>query len=671
MPSAAQTPDTIDTLLDQGDLALSQGQLDQARAHYEAVLALDPEQFDAWHLLGVVAMQAGQLDEAIRRFDKAVAIAPDEAMAHTNLGLAWVLSQNNAKALPCFNQALALEPGFAEAHLGRGRCLADQQQWQEAADNLAQALAGLPTNPEAHFQMGRACLALGRHPEVVTHNQQVLATLPQHTAARVNLGHAQLALRQFKEAAQSYEQALAQDPSMASALTRLGEAHLALSQPEQALACYERALALQPRQADVLGALGTGLYRLGRVADATRCFKETLAQVPDDVATLSNLGGALRDSGQLDEALRCCTRAAELEPGHFGAQMNLANVLYDLGQWQQAGQAYARVNAIQPQHADSLWGQGWCDLVQGNWERGFPLLEWRWKKASMAAAWRPFIQPLWLGQGDLRGRTLLLHAEQGLGDTIQFSRYASMAAAQGAKVILEVQPPLKRLMGSLAGPAMVVARGEDKLPPYDLHCPLMSLPLAFKTTLSSIQTPQSYLSADPQLVDIWAARLGPKTRPRIGIVWSGNAQHVNDNNRSMPLATLLSGLPDGVQLFCLQKDIRDSDAEVLRHNAAVTVLPEALETFEDTAALIAHMDMVVTVDTSIAHLAGALGKPTWVLLSRHHDWRWLLERQDSPWYASMRLLRQTTPGQWAQPLQELRTLVAHMLAPQGSSTHLH
>jgi hypothetical protein len=270
---------------------------------------------------------------------------------------------------------------------------------------------------------------------------------------------------------------------------------------------------------------------------------------------------------------------------------------------------------------------------------------------------------------DLRGRTILLYAEQGLGDTIQFCRYASQVAALGAKVILEVQPPLKKLMQSLPGDVQVVVRGTYPMPAFDCRCPLMSLPLAFKTTPASVPSPTAYLHADPALVRIWATRLGSKTRPRIGLAWSGNAAHRNNANRSVPLARLLSALPPGIDTYVLQKGVTDEDMATLQAHG-VHHLPQALENFDETAALVAHIDLVISIDTSIAHLAGALGRPTWVLLSAILDWRWLLDRADTPWYASMRLFRQPATGQWDAPLQDMAGAL-HAQFALAPATHPH
>ncbi|MDE2402489.1 MAG: tetratricopeptide repeat protein [Burkholderiales bacterium] len=653
MPPEAN-PEVIEAMLDQAAAALEQGRIDQARTGFLEVLRLDPRQFDALHLLGVIAMQQRDFPRCIELISQAIAVDAGEAMAHSNLGVAWMESQQPEKALACFDQAIALEPDEAQAHFGRGVALLALEQWPGAIASFGQNLALQPGNAEAHFNRGNAFLAMQRFADAISSYDQALALQPRHVAALINRGHACYALERHNEALANHNQAIALQPDRPTAFTGRGNAYLAMQRFEEAIASYDQALALQPDQPEVLGNRANALVKLRRMAEAISGYEQALKLNPDHATVRSNFGGALRDAGRWQDGLAQCERALEIDPHHAGAHMNRGNVLLDMGHLGPARDAFAKVNALQPDNAESQWAQGWADLLAGDWERGLPQLEWRWKKPGLITSPpRAFVQPLWLGEQDLRGRTILLHAEQGLGDTLHFCRYVPMVVALGARVLLEVQPALKKLVGTLHGEAQVLARGQDPLPAFDFHCPLMSLPLAFKTTVESVPASTPYLRADAQLIQTWGERLGEKKQPRIGLVWSGNSAHRNDHHRSMPLATVLSALPQGVQLFCLQKDIRPSDAALLNAPGGVVHLPEALQTFDATAALIEHMDLVISVDTSVAHLAGALGKPTWILLSRMPDWRWLLDRQDSPWYSSARLFRQTVWGQWSDPLGEL------------------
>jgi hypothetical protein len=302
---------------------------------------------------------------------------------------------------------------------------------------------------------------------------------------------------------------------------------------------------------------------------------------------------------------------------------------------------------------EAHWNEALLRLLTGDFSRGWAKYEWRWRNESLALSTRNFSQPLWLGAEAIDGKTILLHSEQGLGDTIQFCRYVPLVAARGARVILEVERPLHEIMTNLAGATEVISKG-DALPDFDFHCPLLSLPLAFGTHLETIPSLTSYLRAPGQTLKHWQARLGPKARPRIGLVWSGRPAHKNDQNRSISLRSLLPLLDIEATFVSLQKDVRSDDAAVLKECNDVLHFGDELKDFSDTAALILQLDLVISVDTSVAHLAGALGEPVWILLPYNPDWRWLLDRDDSPWYPSARLFRQQQIGNWAGVIDQVK-----------------
>ena len=295
-------------------------------------------------------------------------------------------------------------------------------------------------------------------------------------------------------------------------------------------------------------------------------------------------------------------------------------------------------------------------MVLGRFEQGWRQYEWR-KKRDEPVATRSFPQPLWLGEEDIAGKTLFIWWEQGYGDTIQFCRYAKLVEARGAKVIMSVQQPLRGLLKQIS-PTIEIINADEVPADFDYHCPLLSLPLAFGTTLATIPGQQQYLKADEDLRVAWAARLPPKTKPRIGLVWSGRADHKNDRNRSMELQQLLPILGPDADWICLQNEVREKDLAVLRQFGRIAFFGDELRDFSDTAALLDLMDLVVTVDTSVAHLAGAMGKPVWILLPYNPDWRWLLERDDSPWYPSARLFRQQQLGNWAGVVDQAKDQIA-------------
>jgi tetratricopeptide (TPR) repeat protein len=339
-------------------------------------------------------------------------------------------------------------------------------------------------------------------------------------------------------------------------------------------------------------------------------------------------------------------------PDYAEALVNRGVTLQGLTQFDAALASYDQTIALRPDDADAHFFRGLSRLVTGDFARGWIDYQWRRKAPSARLTARDFPQPLWLGEDDIAGKTILLHSEQGFGDSIQFCRYVPLVAARGARVIVEVEEPLCELMAGLAGTAQIIAKG-DPLPDFDIQCPLPSLPLAFKTGIKTIPSSVPYLRARRQALERWGALLGTHRSPRIGLAWAGNAKHVRDRERSMALRDLLPLLEIDARFVSLQKDLRTGDAEILKR-CNVCQVGQQFGDFSDTAALISQLDLVISVDTSVAHLAGALGKPVWILLTHAPDWRWLLDRDDSPWYPSARLFRQRETREWGSLTMRVR-----------------
>jgi tetratricopeptide (TPR) repeat protein len=433
-----------------------------------------------------------------------------------------------------------------------------------------------------------------------------------------------------------------------------------LKQAEQA--CLD-ALKADPARPEALNLLGVIANMGGDSARAAELIGRALLGQPDNPNFLSNLGMALHAGGKPDDALAAYDRALALKPGHPQATRNRANLLSDravglqrAGRYEEALAAFAQARAADPGSAQAEYNESLCLLTVGDFRRGWRQYEARWRMNDFREQQRGFLQPLWLGDKDVRGRTLLLHAEQGQGDTLQFARYVPQVAARGARVVLEVQPTLKSLLARIEGAERVLGRGE-MLPPFHLHCPLMSLPLA----LGGEGVPPAavpYLQPSPAAVRKWEALLGEKAAMRIGVVWSGQPGHHNDRNRSLALERLLPLAATGAQLVSLQKEVRPQDEAVLRANAGIRHFGADLVDYADTAALVSLLDLVISVDTSVAHLTGALGKPAWILLPFVPDWRWQLGREDSPWYPQARLFRQPKAGDWDSVIAALLAALA-------------
>jgi len=493
--------------------------------------------------------------------------------------------------------------------------------------------------------------------------ERALRRRPEMVAAHLGLGSALTAQGKRLEAEAAFERSLALDPQNLEALNNLGNSRLVRRRFTEAATAFRRALAINPRLPELHNNLGNALQGEKKPDEAIGAFREAIALKPDFPEAHSNLGNMLKAQNQLPEAVAAYRRALELRPGYIEALNNLGNALHASGLSSEAIATYRRSQALQPAQGDAYFYESLVHLALGDLAKGFAEYEGRWK-SDLRAGRRDFPQPLWLGEPALTGRTLLLHAEQGLGDTLQFVRYAALAVERGATVVLEVQPALQSLLSRFPGVQAVVAKG-DPLPAFDLHCPLLSLPHAFRTTLETIPARAPYLSAAAERVAHWRSRLprGPRGRPRVGLVWAGNPNHNNDRNRSVPLALLRPLFaPGSADFYSLQKDERSADERQLAAALGMVDLAPELGDFDDTAAALAELDLVISVDTSVAHLAGALGRPVWVLLPLNPDWRWLLRRGDSPWYPSMRLFRQERAGDWTRPVAELAAGLAGLAA---------
>ncbi len=519
-------------------------------------------------------------------------------------------------------------------------------------------------------------------------------------------GNACLPLNHFEEALENYEQALAIQPNHAPALCNRGNIFIIFKRFEDALNSFDKALTIQPNYADALANRGNVLLHLQRFEDALKNFDQALTMPSNHAIILANRGIALQRLHRLDEALVSFNQALAMQPENAETLSNRGVVLQHLNRFDEALADYAHALALQPDYAEAHWNESFCRLTLGDFAVGWQKHEWRWKQRQYIPL-RNFSQPLWLGKESLRNRTILLHAEQGLGDTIQFCRYVPLIAKLGATVILEVQPSLKTLLRNLEGITHLIVQGET-LPAFDFHCPLLSLPLACRTNLDSIPfgtsssnasptsfiartlhslkrwLPQTtstspaitsnYLNTDSLHKARWKNKLGAKTLPRIGLTWSGSATHINDHHRSIPLMDFMkimdtqrqeqeqNSKPNQAQFYCLQKEIRPSDQALLTKlhtQNDIVFVGNDLKDFSDTAALISLMDLVITVDTSIAHLAGAMGKPVWILLPFNADWRWLTKRNDSPWYPSARLFRQPALGDWDSVVNDVKQALSN------------
>jgi tetratricopeptide (TPR) repeat protein len=606
------------------------GRLAEAERLYRQILAIEPGHSESLHLLGVIACQCGQAGAAAELIEGAIRLRGDVAVYHYNLGLALQSLGRTEAAIAGFERAVALQPDYVEAQNNRAALLLAQGRLDAAADGFERALALKPDHVEACFNLGVARLRQNRPEAAVRHLEQALALRSDHPEAWCHLGLALERLDRLAPAAAAFERALTLRPEDAEALHGLGAVRQRQERLDEAAACFERAVAVQPGRAAGWYALGSVRHRQSRPDDAAGCYERAIALRPDDPGPYANLALILKDRGDLPAALALLDRALALQPDHAEAQLNQAMIR----------------------------------LLAGDFAAGWRQYEWRWQTRQLDPDRRSFTMPRWDGSAG-NGRTILLWAEQGLGDTLQICRYAPLVAARGWRVVVAVPASLTRLLRSLPG----VSVQEIGAPPAaaDCHCPLMSLPLLFGTRVETVPAAPRYLAADP--ADVARRRpllAAPGAVLTVGLAWAGNpgvlsAMHQGvDRRRSIPLGRLAPLLAvEGVRFVSLQKDRRAGERP---ESFGLLDIMDEVRDFADTAAIIAALDLVITVDTAIVHLAGALGKPVWLLNRFDPCWRWLLGRDDSPWYPGLRQFRQTAPGDWSGPIAAAAAALAARVA---------
>lgn len=499
-------------------------------------------------------------------------------------------------------------------------------------------------------------------PEAEQLYRAVLERIPGHAEAHNNLGHLLEALNRPAEAVQHYSSAIAVKPDFPEALLNLGNALQTLGRHDEAISRYASALRIKPDFPEALLNIGNALQSLERNAEAVTQYDKALALRPDFAEGHYHLACALEKVDRRTDAVAHYERAIALKPDYPQPHNNLGNILRGQNRYAEAIGHFQQACAIKPDFGQAQWNEGAARLTIGDFETGWQKYEWR---RSLGVVKLRGPQPLWLGGGDLRGKTILLSAEQGLGDTLQFARYAPLVARQGARVVLEVQPELKSLLVSLPGASAVCARGEA-LPPFDWQTPLLSLPYALRTTIETIPAEVPYLFPATEKIAQWRSLIDTRGGPTIAIKWRAN--ETTGSHKSIPLELLLSLMrTPGIRCVALERDVLDSDARLLREVPDVAVPGAGLKDFSDTAAIVSMVDLVISVDTSVAHLAGALGKPLWLPLQFGADFRWLVDREDSPWYPAARLFRQSSIGDWpgvvARLVEALRRLGRDAPAP--------
>lgn len=627
---AAGTPLQVDVaaLFSEGVKLHQAGRFAEAEAIYRRVLAARADHPGALHLLGVLDIQRGSPAEALEKISAAIAVNPAAAPFHGNLGTAYQALGRLDEAVAAYREAVRLDPSYADAHNNIGALYEKRAQYRAAVDSYRAALAARPDFVEASSNLGQLLRRAGEYKEAVQLLSRAIELGAKDGATHRALGMALARLDRNDEAIAALRRAIAIDPSDHEAHNQLGNRLRHKGLPREAEESYRTALRLKPDYVDAHNNLGNMFYRVGKLDEAEACYREALRLKPDYADGYGNLGIVHMGMGRYEEAVATLREALRLRPIYPEAVSNLSQAL----------------------------------LVMGAFAEGWDKYEQRWKLPALKP--RPFRRPWWRGE-PLAGETVLLHAEQGVGDIIHFVRYASLVRDLGATVLLEIPKETMRILAPIAGPGItLVARGAA-LPHFDVHCPLLSLPGAFGCDLSNIPATVPYLHAEPELAARWRARLGPGSELKVGLVWAGNPQHANDHNRSFrPIAFKPLWNVPGVRFFSLQKQRRDGDeADIAKLGEIVDLGPE-LGDYADTAAALAGLDLLISADTSVVHLAGALGRPVWTMVPFSPDWRWLLGRADTPWYPTMRLFRQPRRRDW----QSVMARVAEDLARLRAAT---
>jgi tetratricopeptide (TPR) repeat protein len=591
---------------------------------------------------------------------------PTTAAAFCEAGSRHFRAGRHLNAQLCCQQALELTPGHADTLHLMGLLSLHAKQYDHAVEWIGRAIR---QDPKAIYlsSLATALQEQGRYEEALKVVDKALQLSPDDAELWRQMGDVLVQQRRYDQALQSYQHALKLNPDHADALYKIGALLEQFGRYDEAIAHLDRCNKALPNHAPTLQVRARTLFNLKRFEQSAAEGKRAYEIDPGNADTCCNIGAALQLLGRHTEALKWFDKALGLRPDSAEILSKKILLLYDLHRFDEIFALAARVKSLKLDNATIDFRVSLAHLLTGDFEAG-----WRGHQARLAlpsATYPKLSLPMWLGEEDIKGKTILIAADEGLGDTIQFVRYVPMLAERRARVLLVVQDPLHGLLSGLSGLSLCVAKSDaHTLPAFDLHCPVSSLPLAFGTRLDTIPSAAPYLlGPENDRVQAWEDRLGPRTRPRIGLVWSGSPTHSNDHNRSIPLRTLLPVLDVDATFVSLQKNPRPDDAAALRQRSDIIDLTADLTDFTETAALVSCLDLVISVDTSVAHLAGALGRPTWILLPYTPDYRWLLDRDDSPWYPAVKLFRQTETRNYESVLDRVRTELVKLISEQRTA----
>ena len=630
-----------------------QGQLPTAKALYEQIISKKPRHFDAVHLLGLLHKETGNLEAAEANFTKAIQLLPSFSDAYYNRGnLRHQLGRFSA-ALADYEQAIKFKPNFLEALMDQATALKDLGDYDRALQGYDKLLNINPLIAEAHYNKGVTYSATKALNLAIISFEKAIRIKPEYAEAHYQLGLSLQESGKFSAAADSYQTLIRLVPSLPIAYLNRGICLAECGEYAAAISSFDHAIHIQADFFEAYINRGVTHRRYGHADAAVANHQAAIRIRPDEATAHYNLGVALQDLRRFKEAIPAYAEAIRLRSNYTLAILNIGLSHAELLDFKEAISYYNQAIDIDKNYVDAYWNKALALLTVGDYSEGWKLYEWGLGKADMRGPKRNLTQALLTSGVAIDGKSIYLYPEQGFGDTIQFYRYVKEIKSRGAHVILEAPPALFDLFKGLHDVDTLVSAGMD-IPHFDLHCPLLSLPSFCHTDLNTIPSPGRYLQADTNKVAKWSSKLGERTKLRIGLAWSSVSVFRNDKWRSMVFEDLQEILPpDKYDLICLQKEVKDVDKESFSKRPDIRFFGNDLSDFSETAALIENLDLVISTCTSIPHLGAALGKPTWVMLAHSADWRWLLDREDSPWYESIKLYRQKKDGDWDSVLHRV------------------
>lgn len=657
-------------MLSKADTFLENGNQLEALQLYTRVTDLAPQETDAWYMQAAIYGELGKIDHAIFCCQKAIDLAPEDIDISIMLGRLFVEMDNIDGAISCLSSAVKNDPNSGEAWITLSGIYLLQENYLEAKNCAQQGIRLLPDQIDGYLNLGNALIHTDQIVEAHAISSRAIDIAPDSANAFFLLGITLEMLENQKEAIKAYSRAVSLDPDLMAAHAGLIRMHTISGNLAIAEKIFNQALAVQVNDANVHLAAGFLFAHKNEVATAEKFYRRALELSPKLTQAWIDLGNLLQDQDRHDEAEHCYKKAISISPHLAEAHFNLGVSLQRRALFDMALASFEKAIECKHELVDAHWYKSFICLLLGDYAQGWDEYEWRLRQKQCVN--RPFQVPVWCGE-NLIDKTILIHDEQGYGDTFQFVRYLPLVKELGGQVIFECHPGLSAILAGCEGYDEIIERSSPQEIPkikFDTHISLLSLPRVFGTRINSIPSNIPYITASSKRVDHWRKRIAFDENLKIGIAWAGSPNHTNELNRSCNLSEfkVITNIA-GVSLYSLQKGPGQEQADNLPEGMNLIRLDREMDTdgkFVDTAALMSNLDLIISIDTSIVHLAGALGLPVWTLLCAAPDWRWQQESDNSPWYPTMRLFRQKTPGDWTSVFYEIEHLISELIKKRGS-----